>query len=116
VLELHVPLVRQSRRPAGVAPGPVVHLGRVLEVVVSDNGASGSVEYLREGVPVDQVQESAGQQQRSGGLRPPWDVGQPDQRPDTGVDDVEPLTFESGYRVVDVGDHERCWNLQFGGQ
>src|ERR1700726_4790509 len=34
VLELHIPLVRQGRRPAGVAPGPVGHLGRVVEVVV----------------------------------------------------------------------------------
>src|SRR5215468_8566309 len=62
VLELHVPLVRQARRRAGVGPGPVDHLGRAVEVVVSDHGAGGTVQYLREGMPVDQVQESAGRQ------------------------------------------------------
>src|SRR5215475_8849627 len=53
VLELHAPRMLQWRRPIGVAPGTLDHLGPVVEVVVGDHGTTGLVEYLREGVPID---------------------------------------------------------------
>lgn len=94
-------------------PGALVGVGALVvpaerpavEVPVLDR-ARLPAEDVGDGVELRQVEPSAGTQQVADQLGPAGQVGEPDQRAEAGVGDVEGATAERAARVVDVGLHE----------
>jgi hypothetical protein len=74
--------------------------------VVEDHAQVVVSEDPGEGVKLDQVEEPAGDEERRDHGRPPPQVGEPVERAEAGVDDVEPLAPKGVGGGVDVGGDE----------
>ena len=77
----------------------------VVEVRVRD-GQLVIGERVGQGMELDEVEASVRREQRADHVRPALDVGQPVERAEAGVDDVEATPAERARRVVDVGVDE----------
>ena len=87
----------------------------VAEVVVLDRKVV-VAEAPREGVELDQVEHAPRFDEARHGPRPAPDVGQPVDRPQPGVDDVEAPSAQSAPGLVDVGAYELGVEAELGGQ